>query len=356
MRPDISGAPPLKRESRPGGNGTALENKTTSGTTNTPKAPSVQPPSWRDLIKVHPAANKFDMMSEEELAALAADIDGGEDNIALRVPPVFWASRSREDFAALRPKDRAAEVYLLDGRNRLEAVWRLFDPALPQNKDIDPAERERYFLALRDSAIAGRSETAILLYGDDDPWAFVVSANVRRRHLDRDQKRDLVAELLKTRPDRSNRETAKLAQVDHKTVAAVREETERRGEIPHVSTRIDTAGRQQPAHRPPPAAVVHRSSLPPPSPSNQPLPPSKMAQIRQLRERQAQPAAAPAPGPQPTPTAVVDACFADLYRCLDEHRESVREAPLDHLVDVVLTVMGRLSVTIADLNAVEGAS
>jgi len=30
MRPDISGAPPLKRESRPGGNGTALENNTTS--------------------------------------------------------------------------------------------------------------------------------------------------------------------------------------------------------------------------------------------------------------------------------------------------------------------------------------
>jgi hypothetical protein len=55
-----------------------------------------------------------------------------------------------------------------------------------------------------------------------DPVAFVVSANVRRRHLSTEQKRSLIAQLLKDHPTRSDRATAKVVGVDHKTVAAVR--------------------------------------------------------------------------------------------------------------------------------------
>ena len=55
-----------------------------------------------------------------------------------------------------------------------------------------------------------------------DPYAFVASANIHRRHLTSDQKRDLIANLLRARPERSNLATAKIAHADDKTVATVR--------------------------------------------------------------------------------------------------------------------------------------
>jgi hypothetical protein len=57
----------------------------------------------------------------------------------------------------------------------------------------------------------------------------------------------VIEALLKAKPERSDRATAKIALVDHKTVAAKREKLEAGGEIPHVETRTDTKGRQQPA-------------------------------------------------------------------------------------------------------------
>jgi hypothetical protein len=83
----------------------------------------------------------------------------------------------------------------------------------------------------------------------DDPAAYIVSANIRRRHLTAEQRREIIAKLLKENPERSDRATAKIAGVHHETVASVRENAERRGEIRHVETRADTKGRQQPARK-----------------------------------------------------------------------------------------------------------
>lgn len=74
--------------------------------------------------------------------------------------------------------------------------------------------------------------------------------NLARRHLDRAQKRELIAAQLKDTPQKSNRQIADGLKVDHKTVQAVRQASERRGEIPHVSKTIDKSGRCQPAKRP----------------------------------------------------------------------------------------------------------
>lgn len=85
---------------------------------------------------------------------------------------------------------------------------------------------------------------------DAEKRTLALSLNLDRRHLTRDQRRALIAESLKADPQLSDREHAKRTGADHKTVAAVREPLETRGEIPHASERIDSLGRQQPATKP----------------------------------------------------------------------------------------------------------
>jgi hypothetical protein len=184
---------------------------------------------------------------------------------------VGWPDRTRPQGAGLqRPRttDKLAEAValqneamrqtrdrqlpLLDGRNRLMAMQR-----------VGMLETEA---ALKDLLQRSR-----ICYADEaTPEEFVMSANVHRRHLAPDDKRKIIAALLKANPERSDRAIAQTAQASHHTVADVRAEAERRGQIAHVATRTDTAGRQQPATKPPKL-------------------PSKLDQIRALRERQAVP-------------------------------------------------------------------
>jgi site-specific DNA-methyltransferase (adenine-specific) len=95
---------------------------------------------------------------------------------------------------------------------------------------------------------------------DEERIAFVVTSNVQRRKLSSAQRRDLVAEALRRLPSLSDRRLALMSGVDGKTVAAVRNELERRAEIPHVETRADTLGRRQPAARLRPASTIFVSS------------------------------------------------------------------------------------------------
>ena len=57
-----------------------------------------------------------------------------------------------------------------------------------------------------------------------DPQDFVYSANIQRRHLSSEQKRQLIRRYLKLNPEASNRAVAKFIGVDDKTVAKVRDE------------------------------------------------------------------------------------------------------------------------------------
>src|SRR5262249_54491476 len=190
-------------------------------------APQAQ--SWRDTLPIHPAAELFPRMSEAELAALGKDIrkHGLTSSIAV------WS-------------DGKSPKQLLDGRSRLDAVEIEIGPAVVGPPSVMAGED---WLALNKVIVLDRSV---------DPYAFVISANIHRRHLTAEQKREIVAGLLKANPERSNNATAKSAKVDDKTVGTVRAELERRSEIPNVSTRTDSNGRKQPARKtttkPPPVS------------------------------------------------------------------------------------------------------
>jgi ParB-like chromosome segregation protein Spo0J len=84
---------------------------------------------------------------------------------------------------------------------------------------------------------------------DAEAKAIVISANIHRRHLTPEKRREIIEVLIKADPAKSNRQIGKTAKVDHKTVGAVREGMEERGEIPHVETRTDSTGRNQPAKK-----------------------------------------------------------------------------------------------------------
>jgi hypothetical protein len=82
-----------------------------------------------------------------------------------------------------------------------------------------------------------------------DPYSYVVSANIHRRHLTAEQKRGLITLFLKINPEKSDRQVAAATKVDHKTVAKVRREEEANGEIPH-KPRKEASGRKARGRKP----------------------------------------------------------------------------------------------------------
>ncbi len=85
--------------------------------------------------------------------------------------------------------------------------------------------------------------------GAGTPQAFVVSRNIRRRHLTGKQKRELIMKLLKAEPEKSDRRIAKEIGASHRTIAAVRSTAEDGGQIAHHATRVDARGTRQPAKK-----------------------------------------------------------------------------------------------------------
>ena len=93
-------------------------------------------------------------------------------------------------------------------------------------------------------------------YREGDPDKLSRSLNVYRRHLSIEWKRKLITGVLKADPTKSDRAIAQQlneehdTSIDHKTVGRVRLKEEARGAMPHVETRTDSTGRQQPATKP----------------------------------------------------------------------------------------------------------
>jgi DNA-binding Lrp family transcriptional regulator len=197
---------------------------------------------WRDVLQIHPAAELFPLMTPDELHALGEDIKKN----GLTSPIVLWRSHPQ------------APAQLLDGRNRLDAI----EIATGSPVEVGaPSITAGDFLAC---------DKVIVLDKSVDPWAYVVSANVHRRHLTIEDKDRLIVQWLKADPTKSNRRVAKLTDTSHPHVAKVREHAEKAGDVETVTTSVDTKGRRQPTSKPRKAdklakAGRKRKSDPPPT-------------------------------------------------------------------------------------------
>jgi hypothetical protein len=173
-----------------------------------------------------------------------------------------------------------------------------------------------------------------------DPVEFIISDELLRRHMDADQKRDVVARLLKDYPSKSNRYFAALLKMSHHTVQSVRTEMEGRGQIAHVETRTDTRGRSQPARRPARADKLAPAYATPPRPAaiagNPAVEPKKTQENQTCAAGNPAPAPAPAPEPaepdRPINAATrehrLNAIARDIARLLEDTAPDMRRAVL----------------------------
>jgi DNA-binding transcriptional regulator YdaS (Cro superfamily) len=111
-------------------------------------------PHWRSCLPVHPAADIFDPLAGDDLAALVADIK---------------AHGIREPIGVM--KDGTGGWQVVDGRNRLTA-----------------AEMARVDLFTQDGKPIWRYFKTVGGDSAFDPVAYVISSNLMRRHLDESQR------------------------------------------------------------------------------------------------------------------------------------------------------------------------
>jgi ParB-like chromosome segregation protein Spo0J len=153
----------------------------------------------QDHLKFHPLASLFPLMEGAEFDELVADIK---------------ANGLLEDIVLY-------EGMILDGRNRYRACL--------------AAGRKVYTSDFSDVTLI------------DDPATFVISRNIHRRHLTAEQKRELIAKLIKAQPENSDRQIAVTAKASPTTVGTVRAKMEAAGDVSKLDTRTDKRGRKQPS-------------------------------------------------------------------------------------------------------------
>ena len=172
---------------------------------------SSSPKSWRDALPIHSAAELFPLMSEPELRELGEDIKkrGG------LIDPITFVQVGDH-------------FELLDGRNRPDAMD-LVDMCI----DFKRWGKEG-------------GDIIRLLPDGMDPYDFVLTANLHRRHLTSEQKRELIDKVLKAKPEASNATVAKQTKTTDKTVAKRRRKLESTSEIPKLKKTVGADGKSRP--------------------------------------------------------------------------------------------------------------
>jgi hypothetical protein len=284
--------------------------------------------AWRDHIKIHPACEMLPPMTPEQLHELSNDIR---------------TNNLQERAKLIRDGD---EYALIDGRSRLDALEiigpiKVFDGRTPNRNFIEVIEVK-------------------------DPFSYVVSANIYRRHLTLEQKRKVTADLLKIDPTKSNLALSKIVGVSDKTVASVRVALEGRSEIPNVETRADTKGRWQRVpkkksaasrkgrkHRPRAADTAYDDTEPR-LPLEQPQEAKSSAPISLVPEVEPAPSNQPVEiAPPPDPIRLDVAAVIGAVAVLDRLPDDFDFTRMTHIVDVSERphLRGRVSRGMDALNA-----
>jgi hypothetical protein len=126
-----------------------------------------EPKSWRDICRIHPATDLFPMLPEDELRKLGEDIQWN----GLKEPIALYRADDDKD---------AKDISILDGRNRLAAMMLV---GLPISRGW-PREN------VLGSPIPG------VRWIRTDPEAYVISKNILRRHLTKEQQAALIVRVM----------------------------------------------------------------------------------------------------------------------------------------------------------------
>jgi hypothetical protein len=198
---------------------------------------------WRELLKIHPEADKFPLLKDTDpnaLREMSEDIQKNDLHHTVNI-------RILDD----------GTPELLDGRNRLDAI-ELFRPFTTEDLDFRRKEGgkknirwlpqragpARYLPIFNN--LSGWDHTV----GDEEALEFIRSKNLLRRHLTPEQLRERREAFIKAHDDWSSRRLAEAQHVDKNTIEADRKRLEGRGETSPRQTRTDTTGREQPASKP----------------------------------------------------------------------------------------------------------
>lgn len=148
--------------------------------------------------------------------------------------------------------------------------------------------------------------------------------NLKRRHLNREQRRALIAESLKADPQLSNREHERRTGSHKNTIQSVREELESTGQIAQSETRLSADGRERPSSQPrrEPEPVVPEQPEPTETPIGNIITQDDLAELNQPVEK---------PEPHKTEpraeaiTSQFTSAIADLNRVLNKFDRITRD-------------------------------
>src|SRR5262249_20088589 len=136
-------------------------------------------------------------------------------------------------------------------RRRPDGTLHVKDPPLQEVLDgrsrLDAMELVGIKVIGKDGLLDDHIKRIVVDTDEVDPVAFVISANIHRRHLTTDDKRDLIAKLIQATPETSDRQIAETVKASPTTVGTVRAKMEAKGDVSKLDTRTEARGRKQPA-------------------------------------------------------------------------------------------------------------
>ncbi len=173
-----------------------------------------------------------------------ADLKEGENIL----PPL-----TKEEYASLKESISSEKAVLV--------------PISIDENDVVIEGHHRLMLAKE----VGLDEVPVRLHSMLDPaekQKLALTLNLARRNLNQEQKRELIAGLIKADPEQSDRQIAVSVGVHNETVNSVRKTLVEAGDVTDSVTRTDSTGRKQPAKKqkekpPAKASTTARATDPP---------------------------------------------------------------------------------------------